>query len=155
MRILKFVALAVALCCLRSARAEFTIDLAHPQPNAPKEAVLFPLDNYSIPLRKGVEMNLLTSEHTRAPYNPVLRRGKPGAPDSFRIGYYGTVIEINHRFHMWYIGDGDQDPGELSPSTCKPSGDAATRNPGYGRVMFQVTCTVPVTPFTESVSGAG
>jgi hypothetical protein len=30
-----------------------------------------------------------------------------------------------------------------------------TGNSDYGRVMFHVTCTVPVTPLTESVSGAG
>ena len=96
---------------------EFVIDLAHPPANAPKEAVLFPFDDYSIPLRKGLQMDLLASEHTRAAYNPVLVRGKPGTPDSFRIGYYGTVIEINMRFHMWYIADGDQDPIDLEKST--------------------------------------
>src|SRR5437762_11937215 len=94
-----------------SARAEsqFTIDLAHLPANAPAEAVLFPFDNYSIPLRKGLQMDLLASQDTRASYNPVLVRGKPGSPDSFRIGYYGTVIEINNRFHMWYVADGDHD----------------------------------------------
>src|ERR1043166_7308260 len=102
--------LILALCMMtRIASAESTIDLAHASAGAPKEAVLFPFDNYSIPLRKGVEMKLIDSEHTRASYNPVLVQGKPGTPDSYRIGYYGTVIELNGRFHMWYIGDGDQD----------------------------------------------
>ena len=31
----------------------------------------------------------------------------------------------------------------------------SSANPGYGRVIFQVTCTVPVTPFAAFVSGAG
>src|SRR5204862_6699607 len=83
----------------------------------PKEAVLFPFDNYSIPLRKGLQMDLIASEETRRKYNPVLVRGRPGAPDSFRIGYYGTVIEINNRFHMWYIGDGDHDNVDQDKST--------------------------------------
>ena len=98
-----------ALALPRLARGEFTIDLAHPTANSPKEAVLFPFDNHAIPLRRGLEMNLLLSDATRASYNPVLVRGKPGAPDSARIGYYGTVIEKDGKFHMWYIGDGDRD----------------------------------------------
>src|SRR4051794_32376993 len=110
-----FLALGSLIMVLMSSSAapalagnEFVIDLAHPSANAPKEAVLFPFDNYSIPMRKGLQMDLITSEHSRAPYNPVLVRGKPGAPDSFRIGYYGTVLEINGKFHMWYIGDGPE-----------------------------------------------
>src|SRR6266498_1589545 len=98
---------------------EFVIDLAHPPAppaNAPKEAVLFPFDNYSIPLRKGLQMDLIACEHTRAPYNPVIVRGKPGSPDSFRIAYYGTVLQIDGRFHMWYIGDGDQDHADQEKS---------------------------------------
>src|SRR4051812_27285458 len=105
---------------------EFVIELPHPPANAPKEAVLFPFDNYSIPLRKGLQMDLITSEHTRAAYNPVLARGKPGAPDSYRIGYYGTVIDIGagaatgggRQFHMWYIGDGDRDQVDQEKSTA-------------------------------------
>src|SRR5678815_3992657 len=107
---------AILLIFTRSVDAEFTIDLLHPE-HAPMEAVLFPFDNYSIPLRKGLQMDLLASEHTRAPYNPVLVRGKLGAPDSFRIGYYGTVLEIDRRFHMWYIGDGDRDTVDQANST--------------------------------------
>src|ERR1051325_6700577 len=78
--------LVLLLCCADVARAEFIIDLAHPQTNGTNEAVLFPFDNYALPFRKGLEMSLLRSEHTRAPYNPVLVRGNSGAPDSFRIG---------------------------------------------------------------------
>ena len=100
-----------------SAGSEFVIDLAHPSGSA-KEAVLFPFDTYAIPMRRGLQIDLLHSEHTRAPYNPVLVRGKPGAPDSFRIGYYGSVIEINGRFHMWYIGDGDGDKVDQEKSTA-------------------------------------
>lgn len=114
MRLISMLIVLTALPAI--VRAEFAIDLAHPQPNVPKEATLFPFDNYSIPLRKGLEMNLLNSEHTRAPYNPVLTRGKAGAPDSFRIAYYGTVLQINNRFHMWYIGDGDQDHADQEKS---------------------------------------
>ena len=109
---------ALVLMVLPSiASAEFSIDLAHLGANAPKEAVLFPFDDYSIPMRKGLQMDLITSEHTRAHYNPVLVRGKPDAPDSFRIGYYGTVIEKDFRFHMWYIGDGQENNDQESSST--------------------------------------
>jgi hypothetical protein len=112
-----FILLFVARSAGVSAAQEFVIDLAHPPANAPQEAVLFPFDNYAIPLRKGLQMDLIASQETRRKYNPVLIRGKAGAPDSFRIGYYGTVIEINGRFHMWYIGDGDQDKVDQDKST--------------------------------------
>ena len=60
------------------ASTEFTIDLAQPPAgNVPNEAVLLPLDNHSIPLRAGLQMDLIRSEYTRADYNPVLVRGKP------------------------------------------------------------------------------
>jgi hypothetical protein len=98
--------------------AEFQIDLVHLSPGASKEAALFPFDDYSIPLRKGLQMDLLRSEHTRAPYNPVIVRGKSGAPDSLRIGYYGTVLEKDGRFHIWYIGDGDRDHVDQERSTA-------------------------------------
>jgi hypothetical protein len=118
MRISPKASLIVLLIAFPSiAWAEFSIDLAHVGANSPKEAVLFPFDNYSIPLRKGLQMDLLTSEHTRASYNPVLVRGKKGAPDSFRIGYYGTVLELNGRFHMWYIGDGEENNDQEFSST--------------------------------------
>ena len=96
---------------------EFAIDLNHPATHSAREAVLFPFDNHSIPLRKGLQMDLIGSDETRAPYNPVLVRGKSGAPDSFRIGYYGTVIEIDGHYHMWYIADGDHDEIDQKFST--------------------------------------
>jgi hypothetical protein len=107
----------VAAVAGNTVRAEMLIDLAHSASSGAKEAVLFPFDSYSIPLRKGLEMTLLRSEQTRASYNPVLARGKTGTPDSFRIGYYGTVLEIDGRFHMWYIGDGDQEQVDQDMST--------------------------------------
>ena len=115
--------LVCVVFCLTAtaAGAEFTIDLAQPPSGtvttSPGEAVLFPFDNYSIPFRKGLEMSLLRSEHTRAPYNPILTRGKPGAPDSFRIGYYGTVLPINGKYHMWYIADGQENNDQEFSST--------------------------------------
>src|SRR6266550_66751 len=87
------IVVVVVAAAQSAARAEMVIDLAHPASVSGKEAVLFPFDRDSIPLRKGLEMTLLRSEATRASYNPVLSRGQRGSPDSFRIGYYGTVIE--------------------------------------------------------------
>ncbi|WP_428939847.1 hypothetical protein [Fontivita pretiosa] len=96
---------------------EFTIDLSRPAPGTPREAVLFPFDSFSIPLRKGLTLDLIASQPTRAEYNPVLVRGQPGTPDSFRIGYYGTVMQIDGQYHMWYIADGDQDQVDQEKST--------------------------------------
>src|SRR5690242_7487506 len=102
------------------AATEFSIDLAHPTTNAPKEAVLFPFDDYSIPLRKGLELQLLPSHPTRVSYNPVLACGKNGSPDSRMLAYYGTVLEIDHHFGMWYIGNGDLDEKETNWTNINP-----------------------------------
>lgn len=71
------------------------------------EVVLFPFDNYSIPFRNGLQLNLV--EGTKYHGNPIIRPGEPGRPDSKYVAYYGTVIRVNTEFWMWYIGLGDRD----------------------------------------------
>ena len=67
-----------------------------------EEVVLFPYDNYSIPLIYGLELGLIPGEKHKE--NPIIRMGKPGKPDSKAVAYYGTVIKIGDQLRMWYIG---------------------------------------------------
>jgi hypothetical protein len=40
----------------------------------------------------------------------VLEKGPAGSPDSERIDYYGTVIKIGDKLHMWYRGSSTTRP---------------------------------------------
>ena len=73
------------------------------------EAVLFPFDNYSIPFRSGLQLEMV--EAVRHGPGPVVPLGQPGQPDCNMASYYGTVIRIENEFRMWYLCGGDQDPG--------------------------------------------
>ena len=67
-----------------------------------EEVVLFPYDNYSIPLTYGLELDLIRGgKHTQ---NPIPRMGKLGEPDAKAVAYYGTVVKIRGQLRMWYIG---------------------------------------------------
>ena len=66
------------------------------------EVVLFPFDDTSIPFTTGLRLQLVPG---KSPYNGnpiVLRRGNPGEPDDESVIFYGTVIEIEDEFRMWY-----------------------------------------------------
>src|SRR5438270_61797 len=71
------------------------------------EAVLFPFDSYSVEYRHGVDLTLVPASKKGA----VLAKGPAGAPDGERIDYYGTVIKIGNKLHMWYRGASDKRPG--------------------------------------------
>src|SRR5213592_2844835 len=94
----------IALAASRAARAETPIRLKPGDDPNQSEAVLFPFDSYSVPYRHGVELTLVPASKK----GPVLEKGPPGAPDSGRIDYYGTVIRLGNKLHMWYRGASDK-----------------------------------------------
>ncbi len=69
------------------------------------QAVLFPFDSFNVPFRHGLQLELIQAK--RYPGNPVMTKGDKGSPDSSAIAYYGTVIEINGKLNMWYLGKGE------------------------------------------------
>jgi len=99
-----------------------------------QEAVLFPFDTFSLPLRHGVELRLIPA--VRHEGNPVLPRGGPGSPDEENISYYGTVIRIDGRFRMWYLGRGGA-PSDLL-RICHAVSDDGVRweKPALGLVSY-------------------
>jgi hypothetical protein len=65
------------------------------------EIVLFPFDDYALPLQQGVRMHL---NSFRAPTNRAriaVGLGGPGEPDSLICAYYGTVKRVGDEFWMW------------------------------------------------------
>src|SRR5262245_17754850 len=76
-----------------------------PAATASKEVVLFPFDDYSIPLTYGLSSGLIQGHREGV----VLRPGKSG-PDAQHVINHGSVLRIDGQFRMWYLATGDQDP---------------------------------------------
>ena len=67
---------------------------------------LFAFDNVSIPFTRSLKLEMHAPEKYSG--NPIVARGKPGETDSWAIHFYGSVIKVNGKFRMWYIGTGDE-----------------------------------------------
>ena len=64
-----------------------------------EEVVLFGFDDTALPFRDGVAHHLIPGDNPEM----VLAAGPDGSPDEVLL-YYGTVIRIGEKFHMWYVG---------------------------------------------------
>jgi hypothetical protein len=70
-----------------------------------EEVFLFGFDNRAFPYQNGVQTHLIHSSKSKI----VLKHGPEGSHDEF-LRYYGAVIHIEDKFHMWYFGNnGKQD----------------------------------------------
>lgn len=65
------------------------------------EAVFFPFDDRSLPLRYNLETNLVNQAND---HELVLERGDPEGPDGVNVKFYGTIIRVNDEYRMWYGG---------------------------------------------------
>lgn len=63
------------------------------------EAVLFAFDDWAFPFQNHVQKHLIPGGSPRL----VLAPGPAGSHDE-AILFYGTVLRIEDRFHMWYFG---------------------------------------------------
>ena len=71
------------------------------------EAVLFPFDEYSVPLRYRLQVGLVPANNPYKPHPKVLEQGGAQDPDGLGLHYYGTVIRVEDELRMWYGGMGD------------------------------------------------
>lgn len=86
--------------------------------------VLFPFDDHSLPLQKGLVLTLqagrkyarLDPEH---PNRPVLGIGQPGDPDFPRAYFSGTILEVDGEYRMWYTGYDEQGRRQVCYATSK------------------------------------
>lgn len=75
---------------------------------------VFAFDNVSIPYTQNLRLEMRHPK--RHPANPVVPRGKPGAPDDWGVQFYGSVIRENGKFRMWYVAVGDASHESKVPS---------------------------------------
>ena len=91
------------------------------------EATLFAFDDHAIPMQEKLKLTLVQAE--KCPDNPVVRTGPEGSPDYGHAIIYGSVLEIDGKFRMWYLGmfqrgyDGGQAPGWWRPMCYAESED--------------------------------
>ena len=77
---------------------------------------LFAFDQVSIPHSQNLRLEMRTP--VRHPSNPVVARGPAGAPDSWGVQFYGSVIREGGKFRMWYVAVGDG-PHESKVSSAR------------------------------------
>lgn len=77
---------------------------------------LFAFDDVAIPFTQNLKLTVNRPDKHAA--NPVVRRGPAGAPDSWAVQFYGSVIRDNNKFRMWYVSVGDD---RLDPKTPRSS----------------------------------
>lgn len=106
-----------------------------------EEAVFFAFDDYAIPWRNN--LTLTPVKATKHPKNPVLRRGPAGAPDHGHAILYGSVLQFDGKFRMWYLGmfetkiKAGQAPGWWRPMCYAESTDGVNwTKPDLGLVEF-------------------
>lgn len=63
---------------------------------------LFAFDNESIPFTRSLKVEMHAPEKYEG--NPIVARGKPGEADSDGIKFYGSVVRVEGKFRMWYVG---------------------------------------------------
>ncbi len=108
---------------------------------AVNEAVLFSFDDHAIPWRDNIQLTLVSAQ--KHPANPVVRRGPKGAPDHGHAILYGSVLRIDGKFRMWYLGmfeteiKSGQAPGWWRPMCYAESDDGVNwSKPELGLVEF-------------------
>lgn len=77
----------IALCCSFVTAAETTF---------------FAFDDHAIPLKDNLQLTMVQAQ--KHPANPVLTAGPKGSPDHGHAVLYGSVLKIDGKFRMWYLG---------------------------------------------------
>lgn len=92
------IALAVSITACLAAQAELFDET--------KVTTLFSFDQGSIPFTENLRIKM--RQPVKHPGNPMVPRGPKGAPDSWAVQFYGSVVrEAGGKFRMWYVAAGD------------------------------------------------
>lgn len=66
------------------------------------ETTFFAFDDHAIPLKDNLQLTMVQAQ--KHPANPVLTTGPAGAPDHGHAVLYGSVLKVDGKFRMWYLG---------------------------------------------------
>ncbi len=103
---------------------------------------LFAFDQAAIPFTENLQIEMRQPEKLAA--NPVVQRGPAGAPDSWAVQFYGSVVKVGDQYRMWYACAGDDRLGGKDGRGSRPwsvayavSDDGVTwTKPNLGLVEF-------------------
>lgn len=73
-----------------------------------QELVLFAFDDTAFPFQHHIQKHLIPA----ASQQMVLEPGAPGSHDEIVL-YYGSVLFIEGKFHLWYFGSCEQESGTI------------------------------------------
>ena len=99
--------------------------------------VLFPFDDHGLPFRNGVRLHLVGFKTPVDRTRIVVPLGEPGAPDSKRVIYYGTVLRVGGELWMWYLGQGDDDHWHQRVCLARSRDGYTWEKPDLGLVEYQ------------------
>ena len=102
-----------------------------------ERVVLFPFDDHGLPFRQGLRLHLVGFKTPVDRTRIVVPLGPPGAPDSKRVIYYGTVLRVGDELWMWYLGHGDDDHWHQRVCLAKSRDGYTWEKPNLGLVEYQ------------------
>src|SRR5687768_10622222 len=128
---------------------------------APLEgATLFGFDDRAFPFTRHVRTHLTAARTGQV----ALPTGEPGAPDD-TVRFYGSVVEADGAFHLWYFGGVTFDPGATATPAAQrrsavlcyaTSEDGLTwRKPSLGPVSFDGSTDNNLVDLPHAGYGAG
>src|SRR5690606_19579580 len=68
--------------------------------HASEDLVFFAISNYDIPWKHNLQLSMIQPQ--KFGDNPVLPRGPKGSVDEFGVQFYGSIIEHEGKYKMWY-----------------------------------------------------
>ena len=110
-------------------------------PTTRGESTLFSFDDVSIPFTRNLRMTMHPPR--KHPGNPLVRRGPPGAPDSFGVQFYGSIVRHEGKFKLWYVAVDEELNRHSGSVTCWRPAYAESRDgihwekPNLGLVEYK------------------
>ncbi len=110
------------------------ITLGNGSPSVYGRAVMFAIDERSFPATRGVMLKMeRPSKHAK---NPVLPRGKKGAPDALAVSSPAVVLE-NGNWRMWYASNATPDYPKGRVAYAESDDGVHWTKPELGLVEFR------------------
>lgn len=91
------------------------------------DKVFFAFDDDNIPWKHNLQLSLV--KPTKLAQNPVLPRGPKGSVDEFGVQFYGSIIQHEGKYKMWYIAMDNESLSRLLTSKTKK--DYSGLRPAY------------------------
>ena len=91
----------------QTAAAGLSVDFGGP-PSGLREVVLFPFDDFTVPLRYRLQVGLVSASNPYMPHRRVLEKGQTGTPDGHSLSFYGSVTRVGDELRMWYLGSSER-----------------------------------------------